>query len=412
LVMIRLWVFPLILFGVAVPGHADGLPASLLDQRIGWAAGYLFESVAASGRLVYLRESCGAIGDSRRYNILRHAGAVFSMAQYAAAQPPDKNASEVLRRAAAYLMDCCAGPVDGQTDMLAIWSPPELTGSSRGCLQAKLGASGLTLAALVRLEFVLPGTTAPKVLRQLANFLLFMQKSDGSFYSKYIPAKAGRDDQWTSLYYPGEAALGLVMLHELDGAVRWLEAAIDALRYLARTREGSRPLPADHWALIATARLFKQNPGSLQMASPAGIPWSEPQEGVSIRGVLLDHATALVESILGEQIEGHERGCLNGGFDLEGRVTPTATRLEGLLAALTFLPAGMLRSRTQHAVGLGVGFLVASQIIDGPARGGIPRYNPLCSSSHTRANEIRIDYVQHALAALLAYRGLLPKDFP
>ena len=65
-------------------------------------------------------------------------------------------------------------------------------------------------------ERTMPGTTPVEFLRRLGNFLLFMQNKDGGFYSKFIPEKGGRDDSWTSLYYPGEAALGLIMLSEKD----------------------------------------------------------------------------------------------------------------------------------------------------------------------------------------------------
>ncbi len=401
-----LWALPALLVGAAatISAHAGAVTGPFLDQRMGWAASYLVEAVTVTGRFTYRHNLLESIDDNRRYNFLRHAGTLYALAHYYAGVPPDKKAAEAMQRAATYLIDCCTGSVDGQTDMLAIWSLPELTGRPHQRLQAKLGGAGLALAALIQVEEVLPGTTDPMVLQRLAKFLLFMQRPDGSFYSKYFPGRNGRDDQWTSLYYPGEAALGLVMLYEFDGNARWLEAGIDALRYLSRIREELCPLPADHWALIATARLFAQHPAALQTASPAGIPWNRPQGRGSIRESLLNHAVALVESILAEQIHGHPRECLNGGFSADGRTTPTATRLEGLLAALSFLDKGNLRDRTCRAVALGIRFLAEAQITAGPARGGFTRYSPLCSLSVARASEIRIDYVQHALAAMFAYR--------
>ncbi len=91
-----------------------------------------------------------------------------------------------------------------------------------------------------------------------------MQKNDGSFYSKYIPEKGGRDDSWTSLYYPGEAALGLLMLYEKDPSPEWLQGAADAMSYLSRIRYNKIIVEADHWALIATAKLLKQYDHSRQ----------------------------------------------------------------------------------------------------------------------------------------------------
>lgn len=403
----RRWLFPALLLNVAAPACLCAEHGIALNQHIRWAAGYLSEAVTVSGRFVYLRDLQGSAGDPRRYNVLRHAGALYAMASYPVIEPPDGGFTEAIKRTAAYLVGCCVGPVDGRTGLLALWSPPERAGSRHAYLQAKLGGTGLALAALVQVEFVQPGTTAPEMLAQLAHFIVFMQKPDGSFYSKYIPSRGERSDEWISLYYPGEAALGLIMLHELSGDSRWLAAAIDALRYLARTREGRGPLPADHWALIATARLLKQNPEALREASPTFIPWSEKAHPLSIKGTLRDHAEALVENILAEQIEGHERRCLNGGFSPDGRVTPTATRLEGLLSALSFLPEGALRDRVLRAVNIGIRFLVEAQIKNGPTQGAFTRSSPLCTSPDARANEIRIDYVQHALSAMIAYRGLV-----
>ena len=85
---------------------------------------------------------------------------------------------------------------------------------------------------------------------------------------------------------------------------------------------------------------------------------------------------------------------------------PTATRLEGLLAAWLVLPQGALRQRVHRAVDDGIDFLVAAQVDAGPYRGAFTRYQPGCLSPESRADEIRIDYVQHALAATMACEAL------
>ncbi|MFO7766589.1 MAG: hypothetical protein R6V33_09175 [Pelovirga sp.] len=381
----------------------DLVPEPDLEQRMHWAAAYLAHAVTDSGRFRYRSDLTGEVGDNQKYNLLRHAGTLYAMAQYHSFESPDAFAAGALKRAAKYLTDHSVGPVGGRPDMLAVWSYPKLIGRPLRPLQAKLGGAGLALAALVQLEEILPGTTDLKMLQGLAEFLLFMQKSDGSFYSKYF-SDHGRDDSWTSLYYPGEAALGLVMLFEIDGNPRWLVAAVDTLRYLARTREGLDRLPADHWALLATARLFKQKPEVLSSVALFRIPWDSEQDQRGVKQLLRDHAKRLVRGILSEQIQGSESACLNGGFNAKGRVTPAATRLEGLLAALGLLEEQLLRHRVWTAVETGIRFLADAQITTGPARGGFARYSPLCHSTARRANEIRIDYVQHGLAALYYYK--------
>ncbi len=402
IVLLCLWVVPAgATFLTTVESREELTPG--IKQRMHWAADYLAHAVTDSGRFLYRSDLTGEVGDNQEYNLLRHAGTLYAMAQYYSLKSPDALATGAMKRAAKYLTDHSVGPVDGRVDMLAVWSHPELIGRPLRPLQAKLGGSGLALAALVQLEIVFPGTADPKLLQGLAEFLLFMQKADGSFYSKYFSDR-GRDGSWTSLYYPGEAALGLVMLFEIDANPRWLLAAVDALRYLARTREGVTLLPADHWALLATARLFKQKPDVLSRAALFHIPWDSEEDERGVRQLLSDHAERLVHSILSEQIEDRASECLNGGFSVEGRVTPAATRLEGLLAALAFVEDESLRQRVWGAVETGIQFLKDAQITTGPARGGFTRYSPLCHSTARRANEIRIDYVQHGLAAFYYYK--------
>jgi hypothetical protein len=129
---------------------------------------------------------------------------------------------------------------------------------------------------------------------------------------------------------------------------------------------------------------------------------------------LLRHAGQICESILANRSALPLGYRLSGCFTDDGRTCPTATRLEGLLAALTFLPAKQteLRDRINLAVRSGIRFLTASQIQSGPYTGGIPRAVQYLAENHPRfstafnqrATEIRIDYVQHALSAMLQYK--------
>lgn len=281
--------------------------------------------------------------------------------------------------------------------MLAVWSRPEINHSGKP-LQAKLGGTGLGLVALMSLEAVRPGFTAMDDLRALGRFLAFMQRADGSFFSKYIPSEGGRWDEWHSLFYPGEAALGLIMLYEKDRSASWLAAASKALAFLARSRQGEPDIPTDHWALLATARLLSIGTGELPVS----------------RELLIRHAAQICEAILHGQIDDPQRPEYAGGFVPDGRITPTSTRLEGLLAALSFLPEhDDLRRRTEAAVDRGTAFLLRAQVTEGEFAGAFPGaikriegVDLRTDEFNRRATEVRIDYVQHALSALIQYRRL------
>jgi hypothetical protein len=159
-----------------------------------------------------------------------------------------------------------------------------------------------------------------------------------------------------------------------------------ALSYLAKSRAGLATVPADHWALIATAKL---------------LPYCEDGGCATSREELVRHAVQVCESILRDQFKGSAAVALDGAFDPEGRTAPAATRLEGLMAALEFLPEGELRERIEAATGRGVGFLLRAQVATGPDVGGMPG---AIVTRDLDSGEIRIDFVQHSLCAWLRYQ--------
>ena len=370
-----------------------------LKQAIHSAANYLIRQCREDGKFQYRINVDKSVKLKPRYNLLRHAGTIYALASYDQAYPGDLTRS-ALKRATRYLKDTAIGPVPGQKDLLAVWSHPQITLGGKP-LQAKLGGTGIGLVALLSVENRIPGTTPLENLRQMGNFLLYMQKKDGSFYSKYIPQKGGKDDSWSSLYYPGEAALGLVMLYERDQAIKWLQAAADGIAYLAKKRAGADSVEADHWALLATARL---------------LPLYDRCQQPIPRQAVIDHAVQICESMLKGKPANYDSWQRNGGFTEDGRTTPTAIRLEGLLGALGFLPQerSYLRRQIIFAISEGMQFLIRSQIQTGEHAGGIPRAIQKLPKDHPqwkrsfnrRATEVRIDYVQHALSAMLAYERM------
>ena len=191
------------------------------------------------------------------------------------------------------------------------------------------------------------------------------------------------------------------MLNERDPSPAWLNAAADAIAHLARIRAGKTEVEADHWALLATAKL---------------LPIYDRSHKPLPRKAIVDHAIQICTSMLNQAEQGSMHLMVYGCFTHDGRTTPTATRLEGLLAALTFWPKDHdeLRRRINDQVNKGVSFLMSSQIGEGQYAGAIPRgvlplphshpgYSP---SFNRRVSEVRIDYVQHALSAMIQYDQL------
>jgi len=374
--------------------ETTSLNIETVQSAITRSAEYLASSVDNNGIFKYRINMDPTIKVTFRYNIVRHAGAIYAMSTYYQLHP-DGIMKSAIERAGRYLRDESIHPISGKNNLLAVWSKPAINRNGEP-LQAKLGGTGLGLVALLSIEKIHPGFTPLPDLQALGRFIVFMQKDDGNFYSKYIPSMGGRSDKWQSLYYPGEAALGLLMLYEKDPSDIWIESAAKALEYLARSRKNSAVIPADHWALLATEIIVSLN---------------DKDELPVSRKLLINHAIQICNAILQDQIEDSDRPKYDGGFSEDGRTTPTATRLEGLQATLSFLPHDLkLRKRIETAVPRGLSFLIQTQINDTEFIGAIPRAVgkidqnvPGAIKFNRRATEVRIDYVQHALSAMIQY---------
>ncbi len=359
-----------------------------MGPAIGRSVGYLLKACSPHGRFAYIVDTADG-GVSRSYNIVRHAGAIYSLAMYNRFHP-DAQAVNTMTQAATFLRTVYMSH-DSRSNELVVWSKAVGFGT-----EADLGGSALGLVALTEAARARPGSIPIEDLQSLARFVTSMQRPDGSFFSRY-QAGVGPVSGGESLYYPGEAALGLIGLYELDHSRRWLEAAAKGLSYLAKSRQGAKDIPDDHWALIATAKLL---PHYDRAASP------------SSRDELIRHARDICRAMLAEQVTAAHDPRLVGGFTPDGRTTPTATRLEGLLAALEFLPREdtALRTQIETAAKLGVAFLLRAQIVSGPFAGGVPATMPghksVVMNAQARESEVRIDYVQHALCAWLRYENL------
>ena len=368
-----------------------------LSDAIDLSKEYLIRASNPNGQFTYIVNEASTHRSEVRYNILRHAGTMYALTQ-TYQRDPDDDLRAVLMSASHFLKSNCMRPLPGHREMLGIWSLRQ-SSYNKQAPQIKLGATGLGLVALLSMEKIIPGTTSMSDLRNLGRFLLYMQKPDGSFFSKYIPHKGGKSARWISLYYPGEAALGLLMLNDLSPSRQWLVAATKAIAYLIRQRDITT---TDQWLLIASAKLLSMKRYPFEIIS---------------RKSIIQHISQVCERILQEQILYADNAEYIGGYCIDGRTTPTATRLEGLLAALRIIDSkdATLRNSIKSSAKAALLFLLRSQITKGKYSGGIPRSaSRICNDQklNTRIREIRIDYVQHALSAMIQYEKTIiaPND--
>jgi hypothetical protein len=398
----RLPLAALVLLGVAVagspallrrPADAPGDRAAATPERvrdaIDAAAAYLHRH-QQDGRFVYRIRMDGST-PGPRYNVVRHAGALYGLAQHFELSGSDASRQAVLE-GARELRRRYLHPVRGVPGAMAVFSlaPEEVEGSR----YAKLGGSALGLVALLAARDLDPEAVPLDELRGLGEFILFMQEANGRFRAKYHE-QAGFAHDFESVYYPGEAILALARLHRADPDPRWLSAALDAAAFLVRSRQGATRLPNDHWLMIATADL---------------LPLLDAVDDPPIsREALLAHAIALGHTMLEEQRRAARELDAPGSFLPEGTSTPTATRLEGLAALHSVLSERHepLRRQIRTAIERGIAFLLRCQVRGGRADGGVLRaLRPLPGAPpdfNRRQQEIRIDYNQHALSALIGW---------
>jgi hypothetical protein len=369
---------------VSTTNGADDLLAAIARSE-----NYLVRFCRPNGRFVYIANGGP---ETHEYNIIRHAGAIYALALYNA-EHPDAKVVAAMMRAADYLERYYIFPPKGSADMLAVWASRRGVNGTR---RAELGASGLGLLALASVAEVSPKSISVAELEQIARFIVNLQNADGSFCCRFDYA-TGRDSSWRSLYFPGEAAMGLIALYKLDHDPAWLNAAAKGLTYLAESRRQQLRLPDDSWALIATNQI---------------LPFLRTCNPPVIEQRLLAHAIRIGTDMAAEEEFGQARGgAVKGSFDSGGRTTPVATRVEALLALQNCIPNSQFRNQIRGAARAGISFLITAQIKGGTYDGGIPALNVGSvgglAIDGEKESRIRIDYVQHALCAMLRYEALI-----
>lgn len=364
--------------GRAVPlyrGHRflapTDLSAALLLERARLAGDFLVRQLDAQGRFDYSYQPTTDQSEDS-YNLLRHAGCCYALAQLsrAVAQP---HYAEASGRALDYLLRQCR-PSGDRLELV-----------EKGAV--KLGGNALAVIALLEYQEVSGDRSRATQALKLGRSLLKAQAPDGNFPVHKSDFASGDTLDFTSGYYPGEAILALVYLSRQDPKGPWLGAAQRAALYLIEVRDkgvSDDKLPHDHWLLLALSALQKVAPSPLYVR----------------------HMKRICGAICRAQLHNCAEPDWNGGFYRPPRLGPTSIRCEGLAAALGWLPEEQ-QDEVRRALKAGITFQIQAQLqpescvyFPQPERalGGVPR-------SLTNF-ELRIDYSQHFISAMLGSRRL------
>lgn len=334
---------------------------------------------------------------NNNYNLLRHAGTIYSLYQLHLATGTNRYRdaadsgwiwlTQQLGREKDDAGNWCAFPVEKKSKKTS-------SGKKKTTYTVKLGGTGLALIALSERLKVEPSKRDLQLGREMANHILRSQRPDGSFFS-YWPYRGSKGKMRRSIYYPGEAMLGLIRFYQHDANPAYLEAVRRSAQYFIHERWnvlGMRfNVPPDAWLMLALNDLHKQ----------------APQEDY------VDHCETLVDSMANDQFDRAWEitypDYAGGYFPYPPQVTPAGSRLEGITACYQAIGrAGRdttwVRDVIAHAVRFQIERMIRPEfahLYPNPQRAlGAFRHSPV-------ANAIRIDYNQHNISGLLIAADIL-----
>ena len=330
---------------------------------------YLLRVQKRDGDFNYYYDAAEDRFESRRYNIVRHAGAALSLFDLYSATRDSRYLESAQR--AVRLLGTRFRRARGATGSYVL----DYDG------KAKLGANGLALVALARQIDLDPRNGNRRSAEALAKLILALQRNDGSFEMRY-KLRANEQVLAESLYYPGEAMLGLIRLYGLNHDARLLDAARRGADFLIQRQQKMNSLPADAWFMQALEALYS----------------------IGHEKRYAEHAIALAEAMISDQYTDDDPEGYAGGFGPGSpHGTPAASRAEGLVAAYRIARStGHVRAaKIASALNASARFQLAQQLTaDSP---GVR--NPRLAAGGFREGitsmKIRIDYVQHNVSSLL-----------
>lgn len=357
------------------------------------AGEFLLRVQQPSGRFHYTYDPKQDRLSERTYNLPRHAGTTFALLQLARASGQNRFSASALK-ALDWLLGRCKRRVNEDGEVLF---PVRRS-------RAKVGSVALAALAFAEGADLLGRPDLTTRAASLARCLQQCQRADGSFgwYYQHGTHPAYFRKGGESEYYPGEALLALVRVYRLTRKPAWLHCAHKTAQDLVggardrRRHEANLPVPLhDHWLLQALEELYRVDPNPR---------WAD---------YALFTARAVVDAQLVAATARYP-DAVGGWYGPTPRLTPAATRLEGLTAAYRLARlAGRDATWLVVPIRRTTRFLLQLQFrpehtyeVPRPDRadGGFP-----CS---VRRLTVRIDYVQHSISGLLGAADVLEAPGP
>jgi len=355
-----------------------------LERAAREGAQFLLRHQHRSGRYTYVYRGQDGREADQRYNLPRHAGTTYFLAQAARvlAMPEARagalRAMRFVRRAA--LRRCGSG------DHLCI--------SDRS--QADMGSAALTALAAAELLRGGDDPVVRKLLLGLTRFIRSMQRPDGELMHVFdLDARRPIDIQ--KLYYSGEAAYALLASYRVFRDPQDLEAAKRLMRHL--TGAG--------WNFFGSRYFYGEEHWTCQAVSQAAQLMRGIDQGIDFCTRWLAFQRELQYGP--GQTPWPVDGAIGVGPLLVPRLTTVASRTEtGAMFYPVAKRAGLDAPALRAQVEASLGFLLRMRWAPGPAHllfapeaafGGVP--------GSPESLEVRNDFVQHAGSAMLLWAEVL-----
>ena len=361
--------------------------APTVDQRsvsraVELAERHIIAAQRENGAFRYTLDPFTGEADMAQVNIPRQAGTTYALCQLGR----ERRTGKAVQRALSQLADSRRKVGGGAA---ALSDLPNV---------ARLGSTALPLAAYLTCR-ERTGKRYDELIGELSRFVLRMQRENGSIYPEFVfETKAPRGEH-ESLYSAGQAVLALVLTESL--VKREPGLPLPPLPELTRAVDRAMDYYANQYWPAALRSLFYLEENWHCIAAEAAL---ESHRNDAYERFCIDYTTFKSRLIL-SAADGADPEHV-GGYSVTSMLPPhnatTAGFGEALAATLGVMKARGLESSRERALMREVmAFLMSQQwteeacLICEPEARAIGGF-----SEHSASPVIRIDYVQHAMAAI------------
>lgn len=358
-----------------------------VQEAIEWTNNYYFKEVVnqnGSFTYSYLPQENQ---QEKRYNILRHAGTVYSMYETYEHTKDEQVYQEALR-ALDYLLEQVRNHKINEETVKVVVEKNAM----------KLGGNALAIIALAKYTTLTKDTQYLSIMQDLAAWISEVQNEEGRFTIHKQKYRSGEVSDFVSHFYPGESILALVRLYQIDKNEKWLDVAEKAAHYLINIRdknENEDTIAHDHWLLYGLNELYRERSKELYK----------------------NHSFLVAEAIMKTQFVDHaDEPDWLGGYAVPRtppESTPVACRSEGLCAVYKLAKdyhQDELADRVKEAIRNGIGFQLQMQLR--PESSLYYENKNLCWGAFQRSLnrfDLRIDYTQHNISSFIAFYNILTR---